>query len=119
MSVVLGRTRLFRVNRAGNEEKISIPMEDAFHRYLEYHQFVGSKENTIRWLRITLRPFIRFLAGNYEGISRPGQVSGEHLRDYLAALRPTNQTVSLNNKIRAIKAFFSYLHREGYVVRNP
>ncbi|MFZ5645451.1 MAG: tyrosine-type recombinase/integrase [Bacillota bacterium] len=119
MSVVLSKVRLFRANRAGNEEKMSIPMEEAFHRYLEYHQFVGSKENTVRWLRVTLRPLIRFIAGNYDGINRPSQVSGEHLRDYLAALRPTNQTVSLNNKIRAIKAFFTYLHREGYVVRNP
>lgn len=119
MSVVMSRVRLFRANRAGNEERISIPMEEAFQRYLEYHQFVGSKENTVRWLRVTLRPLIRFIAGNYDGISRPSQVRGEHLRDYLAALRPTNQTVSLNNKIRAIKAFFTYLHREGYVVRNP
>ncbi|MHB1125722.1 MAG: tyrosine-type recombinase/integrase [Bacillota bacterium] len=118
MSLAMNRTRLFKP-ASTNEDKISVLLEDALQGYLEYHEFVGSKENTIKWLRVTLGPLMRYLSENYKGIKTPNQVKSEHLKEYLGVLRTTNRSVSLNNKLRAFKAFFGYLLKEGIVAQNP
>ncbi|MDK2984535.1 MAG: integrase/recombinase XerD [Clostridia bacterium] len=119
LAVVLNRTRLFKPARLASADKSSILLGDALTGYFEYHEFVGSKENTIKWLRTTLKPLLRFLTENYNDITTPNQVTEAHLKEYLAVLRTTNQTVSLNNKIRAFKAFFNHLYKEGIVEKNP
>lgn len=113
------RKKVFQAASPANTDKTSTLLYDALQAYLEYHEFVGSKKNTIKWLKNTLKPLLRFLSENHPEVVTANQVQEIHIKEYLAVMRKTNETISLNNKIRAFKAFFNQLTKEGIVIENP
>ena len=97
--------------------------------YLEFHNRTeGKSSNTIRWYNHELGKFEQFLVG--EGASTLLAEIGEpEVRAYIAYLQqkrkwddtehcPTAEEGlspgGIQNRIRALKAFFNWLHREGY-----
>ena len=97
--------------------------------YWDFHNRTeGKSPNTIRWYSYELGKFERFLVG--EGSSTLIAEIGEpQVRAYIAYLQqkrkwddtdhcPTAEEGlspgGIQNRIRALKAFFNWLHREGY-----
>lgn len=97
--------------------------------YWEFHNRTeGKSPATVRWYNHTLAMFERFL--EQEGRSTLLADVGEpEVRAYIAYLQqkrkwddtdrcPTSQELitpgGIQNRVRALKAFFAWLHREGY-----
>jgi site-specific recombinase XerD len=95
----------------------------AFHNRTE-----GKSPNTVRWYDYELGAFEQFLRGRGHS-TLIGDIGEPEVREYIAYLQqkrkwdntdrcPTSeQTLSpggIQNRIRSLKAFFNWLHREGY-----
>jgi site-specific recombinase XerD len=94
----------------------------------------GKQHTTIRWYLGKLGIFLQYLQAE-QLPTRPGQVTTTHLRAFLVHLRenvkadennprkPTQErglrTNTLQGYARTLKAFFSWLAREGYATSDP
>lgn len=85
---------MFHPAKASNINKTEVSLNDALRAYLDYHEFIGSKKNTIRWLNSTLKVFLRYLAENHPTITTPNQVRDVNIKEFLAVKRTTNEAVS-------------------------
>src|SRR3990172_8316913 len=88
----------------------------AFRSFIFSCEGKNRAPRTVEWYGQMLRPFLAFLAE--EGL-RPADVTRHHLREWLAALPDTFSVPTRNGYLRAARAFFSHLHREGYLEGNP
>jgi len=68
--------------------------------------------NTLDWYGRMLRPLVKFA----EGLS-PAQISRTHLQEFLLSI--PFSAANKNAHLRAVRAFFGWLHREGYLLENP
>jgi len=71
-----------------------------------------------------LEKFQEFLATKLRQGYLPGDVTRDHIREYMAWLGETghsrpNNPASRGRKLAAIKSFFKYCHREGLLRDNP
>ena len=67
----------------------------------------GKKPSTLRWYRETLTPFIAF-------VSREG-LDQASLRKYVNGLFDRLKIATIDNHVRAIKAFLRFLYKEGHI----
>jgi site-specific recombinase XerD len=85
--------------------------ETLYHLYLEDFLFCGrvegKKPSTLRWYKETLTPFIAFV--NQEGLNQAA------LRKYINGLFDHLKVATIDNRIRAIKAFLRFLYKEGHI----
>jgi integrase/recombinase XerC/integrase/recombinase XerD len=98
--------------------------------YYEFHNRTeGKSPKTISWYKQSLDLFERFLVRS--GISRQIADIGEpEVRAFIAHLQnkvkwsenggpgPKLSAEGIQNRVRALKAFFAWLHREGYTESN-
>lgn len=86
---------------------------DKFIRYLEVEK--NYSPHTILNYRLDLEDFIKFL-----GESALEKVDYLFLRKYLAALKEKNlSSRSVGRRLSALRSFFKFLVREGYLKTNP
>lgn len=97
--------------------KDDIPLCNVIEEYLQYHDGLNHSPKTIRWYSDILSALNVFLRSE----ARLGDLTVRRLRAYQSHLRarrkPNGEPLSdetLHDHVRGIKAFLSWLHREGY-----
>jgi site-specific recombinase XerD len=105
-------------------------ISDALAAYRIFAAAEGKSPKTVRWTETSLGYFAAFL-GTRQDIA---QISGDDLRHFIIALRerhkfashpftrPMEATISLQSietYARAVRAFFGFLQREGFIEKNP
>jgi len=106
-------------------------LQDALVAYRTYARAEGKSPKTIRWVTSSVGYFAAFLGPQHQDI---GCVTGNDLRRFIIALQdqckfshhPYNKPQqaklspqSIETYCRAIRAFFGFLHREGFIDTNP
>jgi len=90
---------------------------DEFLEYLKYGRNYSVR--TISAYRRDLTEFLAHLGPEVEEIS-PTQLDHITIRDFLAELQARgNSRSSAARKLAAVRSFFKFLHREGYIGQNP
>ena len=105
-------------------------ISDGLAAYRIFAQAEGKSPRTVRWTETSVSYFRAFL-GDQQDVSKIG---GDDLRRFIIALRewhkfashpftrPMEATISLQSietYARAVRAFFGFLHREGFIKKNP
>jgi tyrosine recombinase XerC len=86
---------------------------EKFTRYLEIEK--NYSPHTVLNYKLDLEDFGRFLAG-----SEPEKIDYLTLRKYLAVLKEKNLgSRSVGRRLSALRSFFRFLSREGYIKSNP
>ena len=83
-----------------------------FYKYLELEK--GAPHNTRRAYRSDVEYFIRFVENRDEEI-----VDHNAIRAYIVHIYRDLKKSSLARKVSAIKVFFKFLKRRGYIAENP
>jgi integrase/recombinase XerC len=85
---------------------------DKFIYYLKAEQ--GVSPHTLRAYTEDLKEFISFID------KKPKDIDNLDIRTFLASLHHRKlKKSSISRKLATIRSFFKYLHREGYVKKNP
>ncbi len=88
-----------------------------FLDYVKYGRNYSAR--TVSAYRRDLSEFLAHLGQGAENIS-PSQLDHITIRDFLAELQARgNCRSSAARKLAAVRSFFKFLHREGYIARNP
>jgi site-specific recombinase XerD len=105
--------------------------QDALIAYKTYARAEGKSPKTITWVTSSAGYFADFLGPDKQDIA---SITGHDLRRFIIALqvkqrfsnhpynRPGKEKISpqsVDNYCRGVKAFFSFLHREGFIRANP
>jgi site-specific recombinase XerD len=106
-------------------------LQDALVAYKTYARAEGKSPKTIRWILSSVGYFADFVGSEYQEIA---SITGNDLRRFIIALQdkrkfdnhPYNKAQqaklspqSVETYARAIRAFFGFLHREGFTEANP
>jgi integrase/recombinase XerC len=78
----------------------------------------GYSDHTCRAYQNDLRGFVRFLNRKYDSI-RPDAVDPLIIREYLGYLHGKNKKVTIARKLSAVRSFFRYLIKSGWIMDNP
>ncbi|MDI6815372.1 MAG: tyrosine-type recombinase/integrase [Dehalococcoidales bacterium] len=105
----------------------------ALAKYFEfYNRTEGKSPKTVEWYNQALRQFHRFLIKNGKS-TRLGELSEAEVREYILSLQNTRKWqdnpyvlnhkgklagISIQTYIRALRAFFNWLYKEGYTEEN-
>ncbi|MBR7798293.1 tyrosine-type recombinase/integrase [Agaribacter marinus] len=101
-------------------KKKHIPFGEALERFLDDCEIRNLRSHTIKFYRNELGHFYKIL--KEQGIdTAPNNVTSEIIkRNIIVYLKEKEaRTVSINTKLRAIRAFFNFLYNEGAVKKNP
>jgi len=105
-------------------------LQDALVAYKTYARAEGKSPKTVAWVASSVGYFAEFLGPEQQGI---GTITGNDMRRFIIALQskpkfanhPYNKpqqaklsTQSIETYCRAIKAFFGFLEREGFIESN-
>jgi len=106
-------------------------LSDALAAYRIFAQAEGKSPKTVRWITSSLGYFSIFLGSEHQDIAA---INGNDLRRFIIALKdrqkfadhPFNKPQqtkisiqSIETYCRAIRAFFGFLYREGFIESNP
>ena len=123
--MVITRTRNWRWEEL---EKDSIELSALAKDFELYNRTEGKSPKTIEWYNLTLRQFHRFLFES-EKPTRLGELGEPEVREFILHLQGVNRwrdnpyvsnnrgklaAISIQTYIRALRAFFSWLHETGY-----
>ena len=86
----------------------------ALAAFLRHGEAKALSAQTLEWYEGKLRPFLEFAR---QASLSPSETENHHLRAFLASLSCGPATH--NGYLRALRAFFGWLHREGYLPSNP
>ncbi len=99
-------------------KKDGIPLKNVIEEYLQYHDALNHSPKTVRWYSDILLAFNAYLGHG----SCLADITMQRLRSYQSHLRarrkPDGSPISdesLHDHVRAIRTFFHWLHREGYL----
>lgn len=85
---------------------------DRFIEFLKVEQ--GVSEHTLRAYAEDVKEFLAFIN------KKPKEIDNLDIRGFLASLHHKKlKKSSISRKLATIRSFFKFLHREGYVKRNP
>lgn len=103
--------------------KEGIGLEDLVKYYETYHRSEGSSPKTVKWYREVLASFVGWLKLQ-EKSTKLGSIDQMDVREFILFLREKRyhgralSSSTLNNRVRALRAFFSWLNREEYTDTN-
>lgn len=116
-------------NRRWQElEKANTPLEKLVRHFEAYNRSEGKSARTVEWYTRVLRFFQRYLEEQGHA-TQLGALTLDVVRDFVLYLQTRRKwddhpcipspggnlaAISVNNYIRGLRAFFSWLHREGY-----
>jgi integrase/recombinase XerC len=93
-------------------------MEARINEFLHWLEFEkGRQPNTIQAYRFELKRFVQAL--HPQGLSAWEEVDKARVREFLFSLTPTNEKAARGRTLSAIRSFFQFLVREGYLATNP
>lgn len=81
--------------------------------WLETKTLEGRSKRTIGYYRTTVERFAAFLGRD------PKDATTAEVRSFLAALKPTNSNVSINNNRRNLNSYYQYLEDEDEIAKSP
>ncbi|MBI2847144.1 MAG: tyrosine-type recombinase/integrase [Chloroflexi bacterium] len=106
-------------------------LQDALVAFKTYARAEGKSLKTIQWVTSSVGYFAEFLGPEQQNIAG---ITGDDLRRFIIALQKTHKYIhhpynkpqphklaphSIQTYCRAVRAFFGYLYREGFVEANP
>jgi len=113
-----------RVNlRWSDVAKDSIELAQLVDYYETYNRSEGKSPRTVEWYGEVLNSFVAWLKRQGKPTNL-GSVDEMVIREFILALREKRwngkmlASSTLNNRVRALRAFFSWLAREGYTDTN-
>ncbi|MFC2059596.1 tyrosine-type recombinase/integrase [Chloroflexota bacterium] len=120
-------------NRRWEElDKDSIELTNVAKHYELYNKTEGKSAKTINWYSMVLRLFYRFLVESEKSTSL-GELGESEVREFILYLQEKRRwkdnpyipftesklaPVSIQDYIRALRAFFNWLYKEGYTSEN-
>jgi site-specific recombinase XerD len=99
--------------------KDNLELRDLILFFDTYNRSEGKSTSTVRWYRQSLNTFVRWL----DKTGRPtrlGEVDEHTIREFILSLKEHTvrgrpiQAISVNNRVRALRAFFNWLYIQGY-----
>jgi len=119
-------------NRRWEEmEKDSVELEDLIRHYELYNRTEGKSPETIKWYNVVLDLFHRYLVESHKS-TRLGDLGELEVREFILSLqergrwernghvrrRGKMKSISVQTYVRALRAFFNWLYKEGYTGEN-
>ncbi|CAH0290065.1 Tyrosine recombinase XerC [Peribacillus simplex] len=98
-----------------------LDFDDALALFLKDGEIRNIREHTIRYYRNELSSFRRILE-DQDVTTYPGEITKDIIQEnVILYLRDKKglKTVSINTRLRAIRAFFNYLYKNDYIPENP
>lgn len=98
-----------------------IDFQEALKKFLEDCNIRNLRGHTIKFYQNELSTFYKIM--KEQGIEpAPSSITSEHIkRNVILYMKEEQQRkiVTINARIRAIRSFFNFLDREGYIKKNP
>ncbi|WP_346200675.1 tyrosine-type recombinase/integrase [Caldifermentibacillus hisashii] len=96
-----------------------IDFKSAFESFVDDCEIRNLRPQTIQYYRNELSVFYKTL--KEIGVDAPmDEISKDTLKDIIIQMKKKGlQTVTINTRLRAIRAFFNFLQRERYIKHNP
>ncbi|MGQ9656017.1 MAG: tyrosine-type recombinase/integrase [Thermodesulfobacteriota bacterium] len=121
-----------RNRRWEDVDKDSIELRELIRHFELYNRTEGKSQKTVDWYNVTLRQLQAFLVGSKKTTELSGLGEAEvrefilHLQQrrryqdnsYVLAQRGKLAAISIQTYVRALRAFFNWLYREGYTNEN-
>jgi integrase/recombinase XerD len=98
--------------------------EDAINIFLKDCEIRNLRPHTIRFYRSEINTFLNYLKVQDIDVSvlKPYSVTDEHIKEnvilYLRKYKGA-RVVTVNTRLRALRAFFNFLHRDKHIPQNP
>lgn len=127
-----------RMKPANLGEALGLTLEEAFNYFIHAKATEGVRERTLQDYRDHHRWFVDWLDDNYPEVKHVTEITTQMLREYVYFLtyekqlyrgHPTKEAAekekrglkpaSVNIRISTMKAFYRWLHAEGYISVNP
>ena len=123
--MVITRTRNWRWEEL---DKDSVELSVLARDFELYNRTEGKSPRTVEWYNLTLRQFHRFLVESHKP-TRLGELGEPEAREFILYLQGVDRwrdnpyvsssrgklaAISIQTYIRALRAFFSWLHERGY-----
>jgi len=97
----------------------SLSWNVAINTFLQLKRLAGFSFGTLQWYEITFRLLLRFHDENQLFCPSPCTCTPEHLQAFLWWLSRKDRPITVHTKFRALRAFFRWLHKEGFRPDNP
>ncbi|MDQ0233021.1 tyrosine-type recombinase/integrase [Metabacillus malikii] len=98
--------------------------EDAINLFLKDCEIRNLRPHTIRFYRNEIQTFLNQLGEQEINVSvlKPYNITDEHIKEnvilYLRKYKGA-RVVTVNTRLRALRAFFNYLHKGKHIPKNP
>lgn len=109
------RTNIIRLGRLS---PISEDLSAAIDCFLSYCESKNLSINTIIYYRNRLQAFLRFSNNSYPEIA-PDKVTPQIVREFIACETKANSASTAAHSHTALKSFYSFLERDGFIDENP
>jgi site-specific recombinase XerD len=130
--IVGQQTRRRRNQRWEKLDKLSIPLEQLIRYYKVYNKSERKSPNTVSWYTYCLTTFLRYLQdrGNLVTLADIGIIEAREFILYLQEKRKWDNSKTIGTRdenlspytiqgyVRSLRAFYSWLYREGYTEDN-
>jgi site-specific recombinase XerD len=130
--IVGQQTRRRRNQRWEELDRLSIPLEQLIRHYEVYNRSEGKSPRTVSWYTDCLSTFFRFLQnrGNLVTLADTGIGEAREFILYLQQKRKWDNSETIRTRdenlspytiqgyVRSLRAFYSWLYREGYTEDN-
>lgn len=111
------------------DNSLNLSLEDALDYVYTYKQSEGMRDRTLKEYRVLFGKFTDWLSEQYPEVVTINHVTSGHIRQYIVYLSEehvNDRTKSIglspytvNIRLRLLKSFFTTLHKEEIINRNP
>lgn len=101
------------------KRQFSITIDKAIGRFVRHLEFKNCTDKTIKWYRTILECWANYAKQRQKTMTN--SITEDDIIEYIIFLRNEkgNNTASQNNKLRALRSFFSYCVKNNYTKINP
>ncbi|MGP4107779.1 tyrosine-type recombinase/integrase [Virgibacillus sp. L01] len=111
------------------DNSVNLSLEDALEYVYAFKQSEGMRQRTLDGYRLLFGYFTTWLGEHYPEVKHVNEISSGHIRQHVIYLseEQLNQRTqeyglspyTVNIRIRLLKAFFTTLHKEEVIDKNP
>ena len=114
-------TNFFQQFKTGDTKQpvqSNLLFDDALNYFFRNMEERGLAEQTMNFYKKKLSAFRKFLV-QIKKAQFLEKLTGEEIKYYIESKYSKNKTNTFNCHARALRAFFNYLERDGYLIANP